>query len=54
MDRICELGYCPYSQPYAAQGYELSCDNCRYYVAIEDWTNKETELQIPEPPKEET
>lgn len=48
MDRICELGYCPYAEPYAAQAYDLSCNDCQHYVEIDNWTDEELEsLQKP-------
>lgn len=38
MDELhyCKLGYCPYSQLYAAQGYDLVCDDCPNWVPVND------------------
>ena len=48
MGKTCELGYCPYAELYAAQAYDLSCDNCQYCVEIGNWTDEELEsLQKP-------
>ena len=35
-NHICELGYCPYAEPYAAQAYDLVCDDCPYWIAVDD------------------
>ena len=36
---MCELGYCPYAEPYSEDVYTGSCETCPYYVPMstEDW-----------------